>query len=128
MAPRASIGARCREIVMRSLRPCLIAIAFAASSACFGAPPHSAPRSLAIVGATVIDPSRDGAAATLADATVVVTGDRIVAVGPSAKVRVPAGAERIDGHGKWLIPGMVDGHVHFFQSGNLYTRPDVADF
>src|SRR5260221_11704726 len=35
---------------------------------------------------------------------------------------------QIDGLGKWLIPGMIDGHVHFFQSGNLYTRPDVADF
>src|SRR5581483_7477676 len=30
--------------------------------------------------------------------------------------------------GKWVVPGLVDAHVHFFQSGNLYTRPDVADF
>ncbi len=41
---------------------------------------------------------------------------------------MPKDATRIDGDGKWLIPGMIDGHVHFFQSGNLYTRPDVADF
>ena len=27
-----------------------------------------------------------------------------------------------------MIPGLIDGHVHFFQSGNLYTRPDAADF
>jgi imidazolonepropionase-like amidohydrolase len=27
-----------------------------------------------------------------------------------------------------VIPGLVDSHVHFFQSGNLYTRPDGADF
>ena len=27
-----------------------------------------------------------------------------------------------------MIPGLVDSHVHFFQSGNLYTRPDAADF
>jgi len=41
---------------------------------------------------------------------------------------VPAGAKRIDGKGKWVVPGLIDSHVHFFQSGNLYTRPDVADF
>jgi imidazolonepropionase-like amidohydrolase len=27
-----------------------------------------------------------------------------------------------------VIPGIIDAHVHFFQSGNLYTRPDAADF
>lgn len=82
----------------------------------------------AIIGATVIDPSRDAAHAAMKDATVVFDGDRIVAVGPSATVKVPKDATRIDGAGRWLIPGMIDGHVHFFQSGNLYTRPDVADF
>ncbi|WP_299106966.1 amidohydrolase family protein [uncultured Tenacibaculum sp.] len=33
----------------------------------------------------------------------------------------------IDGTGKWLIPGLVDAHIHMFQSGGLYTRPDVID-
>ena len=83
---------------------------------------------LAIVGVTVVNPERDGADATMADATVVISGDRIAAVGPRASTAVPAGATRIDGTGKWLIPGLIDGHVHFFQSGNLYTRPDAADF
>ena len=40
---------------------------------------------------------------------------------------MPAGAQVIDGSGKWLIPGLIDAHVHFFQSGNPYTRPDAAD-
>jgi imidazolonepropionase-like amidohydrolase len=83
---------------------------------------------LAIVGVTVVNPERDGADAAMADATVVISGDRIAAVGPRASTAVPAGATRIDGTGKWLIPGLIDGHVHFFQSGNLYTRPDAADF
>ncbi len=82
----------------------------------------------AIVDVTVIDPSQDDAHAALKNATVVFDGDRIVAVGPSASVKVPKDATRIDGKGHWLIPGLTDGHVHFFQSGNLYTRPDVADF
>ena len=34
----------------------------------------------------------------------------------------------IDGKGKYLMPGMVDAHIHFFQTGGLYTRPDVVDF
>lgn len=32
---------------------------------------------------------------------------------------------RIDGSEKWLIPGLIDSHVHLFQSGSLYTRPDA---
>ena len=82
---------------------------------------------LAVIGATVVYPERD-ADNTLHDATVVISGGHIVAVGPRDATRVPSGATRIDGSGKWLIPGLIDGHVHFFQSGNLYTRPDAADF
>ncbi|RYF92371.1 MAG: amidohydrolase, partial [Chitinophagaceae bacterium] len=33
----------------------------------------------------------------------------------------------IDGTGKYLMPGMTDAHIHFFQSGSLYTRPDAID-
>jgi hypothetical protein len=44
--------------------------------------------------------------------TVVVQGDRIVAVGPSASVAVPAGARRVDGRGKYLVPGLAEMHGH----------------
>lgn len=37
-------------------------------------------------------------------------------------------ATTIDGKGKYLIPGLTDAHIHFFQSAGLYTRPDVIDF
>ena len=33
----------------------------------------------------------------------------------------------IDATGKYIMPGMVDAHIHFFQSGGLYTRPDAID-
>lgn len=33
----------------------------------------------------------------------------------------------IDAKGKYLIPGMIDTHIHFFQTGSLYTRPDAID-
>jgi imidazolonepropionase-like amidohydrolase len=83
---------------------------------------------VAIVGATVVHPELDGAAAVAPDSTVIISGDRIQAVGPAATTKVPRGARLIDAHGKWVIPGLIDSHVHFFQSGNLFTRPDGADF
>lgn len=44
--------------------------------------------------------------------TVLVTGDRIVEVGAVASVRVPEGAQKIDGRGKFLIPGLAELHGH----------------
>ena len=78
---------------------------------------------LAIVGATVVD----GTAAPIPDAVVLIRGDRIQAVGARAQVAVPKGITIVDGRGKWVAPGLVDAHVHFFQSGSAYTRPDVVD-
>jgi imidazolonepropionase-like amidohydrolase len=46
------------------------------------------------------------------DQTVVVTGTRISAAGPSASVRVPSGARVVNASGKFLIPGLWDMHVH----------------
>jgi imidazolonepropionase-like amidohydrolase len=88
----------------------------------------SEPHTVAIVGAVVIHPERDGASVASPDTTIVIRDARIEAVGPAATTSVPAGSLVIDGRGKWVIPGLIDSHVHFFQSGNLYTRPDVADF
>src|SRR5213592_11906 len=83
---------------------------------------------IAIVGATVIHPDRDLPSAVAPDSTLIIAGRRIESIGPAGSTAVPAGATRIDGKGKWVVPGLIDSHVHFFQSGNLYTRPDVADF
>src|SRR3712207_827823 len=48
----------------------------------------------------------------LANQTVLVRGDRIVEVGPESKVKVPAGALRVDGRGKYLMPGLAEMHGH----------------
>jgi imidazolonepropionase-like amidohydrolase len=45
------------------------------------------------------------------DMTVVIDGNRFVQVGPSSLVKAPAG-RRIDGRGRWLMPGLMDMHVH----------------
>lgn len=59
--------------------------------------------------------------------TVVITKDIISEIKVSSKIKAPQGANIIDGKGKFLMPGMTDAHVHFFQSGGLYTRPDALD-
>ena len=41
--------------------------------------------------------------------------------------RDPLATQVIDGAGKYLIPGLADAHVHFFQTGGLFTRPDAID-
>ncbi len=44
--------------------------------------------------------------------TIVVEGQRIVAVGASSEVHMPAGSRRIDGKGGSVLPGLADMHVH----------------
>jgi imidazolonepropionase-like amidohydrolase len=48
----------------------------------------------------------------LENQTVVVTKDRITAVGPAGKAQVPAGAIQVDGKGKYLMPGLAEMHGH----------------
>ncbi len=56
----------------------------------------------------------------LSDRTVVIDQGLIAAAGPAAKVKVPAGAQRIDGQGMTLVPGLWDCHMHV---GDDYTGP-----
>lgn len=44
--------------------------------------------------------------------TVLVRGDRVAAIGPRASVAIPAGARVVDGTGRYLMPGLIDMHVH----------------
>jgi imidazolonepropionase-like amidohydrolase len=98
----------------------LTRIAFLLLWACGGAQAAS----LALVHGNLVDVERR---TVIADATVVVADAKIVAVGRAGKVRIPTDARVIDVRGKWILPGLVDAHIHLFQSGGLYTRPDVID-
>lgn len=59
--------------------------------------------------------------------SVLIKGEVIDQILPAKKFRKPDKAMIVDGTGKYLIPGMIDTHIHFFQSGSLYTRPDGLD-
>src|SRR5687768_11678457 len=63
----------------------------------------------AFVDVTVVPMDRD---TTVPGQTVVVRGDRIVEVGPAASVKVPAGAVRVEGKGRYLMPGLAEMHAH----------------
>lgn len=67
----------------------------------------------AIVDVTVIDVA-EGAA--VPGQTVVVVGDRIERMGPVAKIELPENASILDGRGLYLMPGLVDAHVHFLDA------------
>ncbi len=93
------------------------------------APAAPAPAPVTVInGATIIHPSRSGEAVVEPHATIVISGERIQLARAGITLELPQGAKVIDARGKWVIPGLIDSHVHFFQSGNLYTRPDAADF
>ncbi|HSK77766.1 MAG TPA: amidohydrolase family protein [Thermoanaerobaculia bacterium] len=67
------------------------------------------PGGFAIRGARLFDPETR---ATFSDTTVVVSGNRIQAVGRDGEVEVPAGMRVIDARGKTLLPGLWDMHAH----------------
>jgi imidazolonepropionase-like amidohydrolase len=59
--------------------------------------------------------------------TVIISGDKISEIQAADKVSIPANAIVVAGAGKYLFPGLTDAHVHFSQTGGLYTRPDAID-
>jgi imidazolonepropionase-like amidohydrolase len=79
---------------------------------------------IVIQGATLITGTGSPA---IRNSAIVIDNGRIIDVGPRNDVRVPKNAQTIDARGKWIIPGLIDAHVHFSQSGGIYTRPDIVD-
>src|SRR3954454_22290950 len=79
---------------------------------------------ISLVGATVISPA-DGK--VLPNATIVIDGGKIERVAMGKQDAATLG-KQISCADKFILPGYIDTHVHFFQSADLFTRPDGADF
>jgi len=79
---------------------------------------------ISLIGATVINPA-DGK--VMPNATVVINGEKIERVAMGKQDAATLGRQ-IPCVGKFILPGYIDTHVHFFQSADLFTRPDGADF
>jgi imidazolonepropionase-like amidohydrolase len=86
--------------------------------------PDATPPPLAIVGATLVDGS---GAAPVRDAVIVTRNGRIACAGARASCPVPADADTLRAAGKWIVPGLIDTHVHFSQTGWVDGRPDALD-
>jgi imidazolonepropionase-like amidohydrolase len=78
---------------------------------------------ISLVGGTVINPA-DGK--VLPNTTVVINGDKIERVAFGKQDAATLG-KQISCVGKFVLPGYIDTHIHFFQSADLFTRPDGAD-
>ena len=97
-------------------RAALLLVVWAALAACGS---REAPRGRAAGGkggeaiwirdVTLVSPERN---APLRHAHVLLRGEKIAWVGASAPPDVPAGATVIEGRGRYLVPGLIDGHVH----------------
>ena len=88
---------------MRLLSPCLAAVLLLTSQA-----PLSGQASLLFENVTLIDGTGRPA---VPNAWVLVEGERITRVA-LREIEAPRGSERIDGSGKFLIPGLMDMHIH----------------
>ncbi|MFK7958471.1 MAG: amidohydrolase family protein [Lysobacterales bacterium] len=97
-----STGKRCGSGIRWLLGVIVMVLFFSLSVA-------QAAQQLALVGGTVVD--IDGGA-PLSNAVILIDGERITAMGSASEVSIPAGAERIDVSGHWLIPGLMNMHVH----------------
>jgi imidazolonepropionase-like amidohydrolase len=81
-------------------------------------------RLTALVGATLID-GRGGT--PLDDAVVTIRGDRIESVGARDSIDVEPGADVVDMTGRFLLPGLIDVHVHYFEwMGELFLAHGVT--
>ena len=111
---------------LRSLSACFLAtllLAFAlATAACAKAQPQDASVAIAFIGVNVVPMDRE---AVLENQTVVVRDGRIESVAPADEARVPEGAQRIEGKGHWLMPGLAEMHGHVPGPDDPGYRDDV---
>src|SRR6059036_817596 len=86
--------------------------------------PGAASPPTAFLGATLVDGT---GAAPVRNAVVVMRDGRVACAGPRAACPAPPDADTVNALGKWIIPGLVDTHVHFSQTGWVDGRPDALD-
>jgi imidazolonepropionase-like amidohydrolase len=100
----------------------------ALTCAAAGAAMAQADQTVVLQGARLIDGTGK---APRDNVTVVVQGERITAIGPAGKVKVPKGARVVDAQGRTIMPGLINAHGHVGlvaggkNSADAYTRENV---
>lgn len=92
-------------------------------SACSGIS-QDKPEVTVLTGATIFDGTGSPA---IEHGMILVKEGKIDCIGAEGECPTPAGSEVIDVTGKYITPGLVDAHVHFFQTGFFDSRPDALD-
>ena len=77
----------------------------------------------AITNVTIVDVEKG---TLIPGQTVLVVNDRIDKISPQGKVKIPQDATIIDGQGLYLMPGLVDAHVHYFDAP-VFGRVMIAN-
>jgi imidazolonepropionase-like amidohydrolase len=85
----------------------------------YAIPSHAPSEIVAFTNATIIDAT---GRPPIANGALIVEGNLIKAVGKMDEVDIPPNAERIDGAGKFLLPGLIDSHAHILSSQGDYQR------
>jgi imidazolonepropionase-like amidohydrolase len=79
---------------------------------------------MVIKGATVFD---GNGGAPIANSVILIRNDKVDCIGEAGDCSIPMGTEAIDASGKFITPGLIDAHMHFFQTGFFDSRPDAMD-
>lgn len=106
------------RLALRALCLVFTAVCAAACGSAGGASGSETDGVVAVVDVTVIPMDSER---LLLRQTVVIRDGLIAELGPAAAVQVPADAQRIDGTGLYLMPGLIDAHVHLRDPSELLS-------
>src|SRR5438034_266119 len=126
MTPPKNENVKSGFILMRNKTSCLVAIGLAIFALTAQA------EKIALVNGTLINPDKsqivqNATIVIVQNTMIVIDGEEIAAAADAKTVSVLKDARVIDCKGKFILPGYIDTHIHFFQSGDLFTRPDIVD-
>ncbi len=82
------------------------------------------PSAVAFINVNVIPMDKER---VLTNQTVIVRNGIIVEIGDAKRVKVPAAAKKIDGTGKFLVPGLADMHVHLMSDEDEFSDALAVD-
>jgi imidazolonepropionase-like amidohydrolase len=82
------------------------------------------PQVVVVSGATLFDGT---GAEPVTNSMIVIRDGKIDCIGRDGGCSVPLGSKVINAEGKYITPGLIDAHMHFFQTGFFDSRPDAMD-
>jgi imidazolonepropionase-like amidohydrolase len=106
---------------LKKIYLCILGVILLTS--CSNTPAQSTLVNYAIINVSIVDVENGN---IIPRQTVIITGDRVVRIGDQGKVTIPKVAQIIDGIGLYLMPGLVDAHVHFIDP-EVFGRMMIAN-